>query len=58
MTAAEPDQKFDAAALKREFPSLADAHLHYLDNAATVQMPEVVLNALRPLSLTHTERSH
>ena len=38
---------FDAAALKREFPGLADPQLHYLDNAATAQMPDVVLNALR-----------
>lgn len=26
---------FDAAALKREFPGLADPQLHYLDSAAT-----------------------
>ena len=38
---------FDAAALKREFPGLADPGLHYLDNAATAQMPEAVLDALR-----------
>ena len=38
---------FDAAALKREFPGLADPQLHYLDNAATARMPDVVLNALR-----------
>ena len=41
------DQGFDAAAIKREFPGLADPCLHYLDNAATAQMPEVVLGALR-----------
>ena len=41
------NQDFDAAALKREFPGLADPRLHYLDNAATAQMPEVVLDALR-----------
>ena len=33
--------------LKREFPGLANSRLHYLDNAATAQMPEVVLDALR-----------
>jgi cysteine desulfurase/selenocysteine lyase len=38
---------FDAAALKSEFPGLADESLHYLDSAATAQMPETVLNALR-----------
>jgi cysteine desulfurase/selenocysteine lyase len=45
---AEPSKKtFDAYALKQKFPGLADPRLHYLDNAATAQMPEVVLNALR-----------
>jgi cysteine desulfurase / selenocysteine lyase len=42
-----PKRSFDAAAFKREFPALADARLHYLDNAATAQMPEAVLHALR-----------
>jgi cysteine desulfurase/selenocysteine lyase len=37
---------FDPAALKREFPGLAAPGLHYLDNAATAQMPETVLSAL------------
>jgi len=41
------DHGFDAAAIKREFPGLSDPRLHYLDNAATAQMPEVVLGALR-----------
>ena len=41
------DQGFDAAVIKRQFPGLADPRLHYLDNAATAQMPEVVLGALR-----------
>jgi cysteine desulfurase/selenocysteine lyase len=38
---------FDAAGLKREFPGLANPRLHYLDNAATAQMPEDALSALR-----------
>ncbi len=38
---------FDATILKREFPGLADPGLHYLDNAATAQMPEAVLQAMR-----------
>jgi cysteine desulfurase / selenocysteine lyase len=38
---------FDPAALKRQFPGLADPRLHYLDNAATAQMPDVVLDALQ-----------
>jgi cysteine desulfurase / selenocysteine lyase len=37
---------FDAAALKAEFPGLADRSLHYLDNAATAQMPQIVIDAL------------
>ena len=40
-------QGFDAVAIKRQFPGVADPRLHYLDNAATAQMPEVVLGALR-----------
>ena len=36
-----------AAALKRQFPGLADRALHYLDNAATAQMPGAVLAAMR-----------
>ena len=47
MLAGSSQRLSDAAALKREFPGLADPQLHYLDNAATAQMPEVVLNALR-----------
>jgi hypothetical protein len=38
---------FDAAAVKQQFPGLADPQLHYLDSAATAQMPEAVLNALQ-----------
>jgi cysteine desulfurase/selenocysteine lyase len=47
MKDASPKPAFDAAALKRDFPGLADPQLYYLDNAATAQMPEVVLAALR-----------
>ena len=47
MKAGFPKPAFDAASLKRDFPGLADPQLHYLDNAATAQMPEVVLAALR-----------
>jgi cysteine desulfurase/selenocysteine lyase len=39
-------KSFDPAALKREFPGLAAPGLHYLDNAATAQVPEAVLSAL------------
>lgn len=38
---------FDPAALRRQFPLLAgDPDLHYLDNAATAQLPQAVLDAL------------
>ena len=47
MKAAPSKRAFDAARLKRDFPGLADKRLHYLDNAATAQMPEAVLEALR-----------
>jgi cysteine desulfurase/selenocysteine lyase len=38
---------FDVVAVNRQFPGLADPQLHYLDSAATAQMPEAVLNALQ-----------
>ncbi len=47
MNTASSAGTFDAAAFKCEFPGLADPRLHYLDNAATAQMPEAVLKALR-----------
>jgi cysteine desulfurase/selenocysteine lyase len=51
MTASPHHAPFDAGALKRLFPSLADPQLHYLDNAATSQMPTIVLEALRGFEL-------
>jgi len=51
-------QSFDATTLKRNFPSLADSSLHYLDNAATAQMPEVVLGALRQFELEARANVH
>ena len=58
MKSAIPDPVFDAVALKREFPGLADPGLHYLDNAATAQMPEVVLSALRRFELDARANVH
>jgi cysteine desulfurase/selenocysteine lyase len=49
---------FDAATLKREFPGLADPGLHYLDNAATAQMPETVLSALRNFEIEARANIH
>ncbi len=43
MTVSKP---FDPVALKREFPGLAAPGLHYLDSAATAQMPQAVIDAL------------
>lgn len=39
--------RFDPTSLRRAFPGLAEPGLRYLDNAATAQMPEAVLTALR-----------
>src|SRR3972149_2125460 len=50
--------EFDAAALKREFPGLADRSLHYLDNAATAQMPKVVMEALRRFEIDARANVH
>ena len=49
---------FDAAALKREFPGLADPQLHYLDSAATAQMPETVFDALRRFEIEARANVH
>jgi cysteine desulfurase / selenocysteine lyase len=37
----------DPAAIRRQFPVLAREGLHYLDSAATAQMPEAVIAALQ-----------
>src|SRR5581483_6778371 len=58
MKASRQDRPFDAAALKREFPSLADPSLHYLDNAATAQMPAVVLETLHRFELQARANVH
>ena len=52
------NERFDAAAIKREFPGLMDSRLHYLDNAATAQMPEVVLGAMRRFELEARANVH
>jgi cysteine desulfurase/selenocysteine lyase len=49
---------FDPVALKRQFPGLADPDLHYLDNAATAQMPEDVLQALRRFEIDARANVH
>ena len=52
------EQGFDVTTLKSKFPSRADASLHYLDNAATAQMPEIVLGALRKFELEARANVH
>jgi cysteine desulfurase/selenocysteine lyase len=53
-----PNRAFDPAALKREFPGLAAPGLHYLDSAATAQMPEAVLDALRRFEIEARANVH
>jgi cysteine desulfurase/selenocysteine lyase len=52
------NQSFDAVAIKSKFPGLADPSLHYLDNAATAHMPEVVLGAMRQFELEARANVH
>ncbi len=42
----------DPWAIRRQFPLLAGAELHYLDSAATAQMPESVIDALHRFGTT------
>jgi cysteine desulfurase / selenocysteine lyase len=49
---------FDAALIKREFPGLRDPRLHYLDSAATAQMPQPVLKALRDFEIRARANVH
>jgi cysteine desulfurase/selenocysteine lyase len=43
---------FDAGALRAQVPILADPSLHYLDNAATAQVPRPVLDAVHGYETT------
>lgn len=58
MTHKRFDGSLDVATLKNEFPGLADPRLHYLDSAATAQMPDVVLNALRNFEIEARANVH
>jgi cysteine desulfurase/selenocysteine lyase len=49
---------FDASVFKRQFPGLADAGLHYLDSAATAQMPDCVLDTLRRFEIEARANVH
>ncbi len=50
--------RFDGQAVKRQFPGLADERLHYLDNAATAQMPEAVFDAMRRFEIDARANVH
>jgi len=54
----EASPGFDAFEFKRQFPSLADENLRYLDNAATAQMPAAVLETLRQFELESRANVH
>jgi cysteine desulfurase/selenocysteine lyase len=58
MNARGQDRRLEAAALKRQFPSLADPRLHYLDSAATAQMPAAVLEAVHRFELQARANVH
>lgn len=49
---------FDVAAFKAQFPALADPALHYLDNAATSQVPEAVLGRLHRFETSERANVH
>jgi cysteine desulfurase/selenocysteine lyase len=42
----------DAWAIRQQFPALAREDLHYLDSAATAQMPDAVIEAVRRFGTT------
>jgi len=52
------DEAFNVTTLRREFPGLMQPGLHYLDSAATAQMPEVVLAALRSFEVEARANVH
>ena len=49
---------FAAGTVKRLFPGLADRRLHYLDSAATAQMPDCVFEALRGFEIEARANVH
>ena len=49
---------FDAAQLRKQFPGLADPALHYLDSAATAQVPEIVLDSMRRFEIEARANVH
>src|SRR5690242_16050051 len=52
------ESKFDAANCKHQFPGLTASGLHYLDNAATAQMPDPVFEALRRFEIDARANVH
>ena len=51
-------KEFDAALIKREFPGLNNPGLHYLDSAATAQMPQPVFVALHHFEIEARANVH
>ena len=51
-------KEFDAALIKREFPGLNNPGLHYLDSAATAQMPQPVFDALHHFEIEARANVH
>lgn len=51
-SASAPQLLRDPEAIRKQFPLLARAGLHYLDSAATAQMPESVIDALHQFGTT------
>jgi cysteine desulfurase / selenocysteine lyase len=49
---------FDVAAVRAQFPILADGKLHYLDNASTSQMPRQVMDAITKFDSTSRANVH
>jgi len=51
-------KKFDPGVIKREFPGLRAKSLHYLDSAATAQMPWIVLDTLHHFEIRARANVH
>ena len=56
LAGAEPGMSFDVAAVRRQFPILSEIidgqPVHYLDNGASAQTPDAVLDAVRTYETT------
>ena len=55
---AGPTTSFEVGRVRRQFPLLEKTGIHYLDSAATSQMPDVVLEALRKFNTEYRANVH